>query len=554
MGNRILKLIFLLVLLPAIAVAQPTSGRFLSSSTDSIAATQSGAWTNACTQSGSWTVTANAGTNLNTSALALESGGNLATLTAKDFATSANQSTIIGHVDGIEGLLTTIDADTSSLAAEDFATQTTLAAINSKLVTGTDIGDVTINNAAGASAVNIQDGGNSITVDGTVAVSSVIAGTGTTSLGKAEDAAHASGHTGVMGLAVRSDTAASLAGTTGDYQPLITDSSGRVWVNNSGVTQPVSGTVTANLGTIADVATETTLASIKDTAGIKKITDALPAGSNTLGGVNLPQYTPVSGRLPVDGSGVVQPVSQSGAWTNACTQGTSPWVTKPLGYDNLPIYQYNYLGLVDLPVMLFIDPTTLNVSSVVNNGVVVTGDEAHDAVDDGNPNKIGYKARDYTPDTTDTYNGGQAAVAENDRVNGAGNLFGQNIEGVNSYFFTLDNVNATITSTTEVISTAKASWNYRFLNFRYDMTKNASPTDIVFNLHCSTDNGSTFALVQNDAWGDMRESAASVGSGIKKSYGAEIACSHIKIGATCTGCTGGGTNFVVANAQIYLRN
>lgn len=34
---------------------------------------------------------------------------------------------------------------------------------------GTDIGDVTINNAAGASAVNIQDGGNSITVDGAVA-------------------------------------------------------------------------------------------------------------------------------------------------------------------------------------------------------------------------------------------------------------------------------------------------------------------------------------------------------------------------------------------------
>lgn len=33
---------------------------------------------------------------------------------------------------------------------------------------GVDIGDVTINNAAGASAVNIQDGGNSITVDGGV--------------------------------------------------------------------------------------------------------------------------------------------------------------------------------------------------------------------------------------------------------------------------------------------------------------------------------------------------------------------------------------------------
>jgi hypothetical protein len=36
---------------------------------------------------------------------------------------------------------------------------------------GVDIGDVTVNNAAGASAVNIQDGGNSITVDGAVTVS-----------------------------------------------------------------------------------------------------------------------------------------------------------------------------------------------------------------------------------------------------------------------------------------------------------------------------------------------------------------------------------------------
>jgi hypothetical protein len=41
--------------------------------------------------------------------------GNLATLAGKDFATSAKQDTIIGHVDGIEGLLTTIDADTGNL-------------------------------------------------------------------------------------------------------------------------------------------------------------------------------------------------------------------------------------------------------------------------------------------------------------------------------------------------------------------------------------------------------------------------------------------------------
>jgi hypothetical protein len=61
---------------------------------------------------------------------------------------------------------------TANLSATDNAVLDTIDAvldtINAKLVTGTDIGDVTINNAAGAAAVNIQDGGNTITVDGTV--------------------------------------------------------------------------------------------------------------------------------------------------------------------------------------------------------------------------------------------------------------------------------------------------------------------------------------------------------------------------------------------------
>lgn len=43
------------------------------------------------------------------------------------FATEGKQDTIIGHVDGIETLLSTIDADTSVLALVDYATQATLA-------------------------------------------------------------------------------------------------------------------------------------------------------------------------------------------------------------------------------------------------------------------------------------------------------------------------------------------------------------------------------------------------------------------------------------------
>ena len=48
-------------------------------------------------QNGSWSVTANAGTNLNTSALALESGGNLATVAASMIAQEATTSGVKGQ-------------------------------------------------------------------------------------------------------------------------------------------------------------------------------------------------------------------------------------------------------------------------------------------------------------------------------------------------------------------------------------------------------------------------------------------------------------------------
>lgn len=57
----------------------------------------------------------------------------------------------------------------------------------------------------------------------------VTLGVGTTSVGKAEDAPHASGDVGVMSLAVRQDTLAALA-ANGDYIPLTTDALGRLRV------------------------------------------------------------------------------------------------------------------------------------------------------------------------------------------------------------------------------------------------------------------------------------------------------------------------------------
>lgn len=72
----------------------------------------------------------------------------------------------------------------------------------------------------------------------------VTPGTAAANLGKAEDAAHASGDTGVQVLAVRNDAGTALAGTTGDYIPLSTDSTGALRVTGGGAgTQYTEGDV-----------------------------------------------------------------------------------------------------------------------------------------------------------------------------------------------------------------------------------------------------------------------------------------------------------------------
>lgn len=65
-------------------------------------------------------------------------------------------------------------------------------------------------------------------------VTDVVPGVAATSLGKAEDAAHTSGDTGVMALVVRSDAGGTLAGTDGDYTPLQVDANGALRVTGGG--------------------------------------------------------------------------------------------------------------------------------------------------------------------------------------------------------------------------------------------------------------------------------------------------------------------------------
>jgi hypothetical protein len=144
---------------------------------------------------------------------------------------------------------------------------------------GVDIGDVTINNAAGGSAVNIQDGGNSITVDGsvtaTVASTTITGSVAVTNAGTfavqdsekiADNGAFTDGTTKVAPVGYIYDEVAGTAltendigaarmnvnralvgaiedGTTRGRYATVT-ASNAVKVDGSAVTQPVSGTVT----------------------------------------------------------------------------------------------------------------------------------------------------------------------------------------------------------------------------------------------------------------------------------------------------------------------
>lgn len=103
---------------------------------------------------------------------------------------------------------------------------------------------------AGANAIGKLAANSGVDI-GDVDVLSIIPGVGATNLGKADDAAHSSGDTGIMSLGVRKDAAAALAGADGDYQPFIFDANGRLHVTdpNAGTGAPTNPVTEADSGT-----------------------------------------------------------------------------------------------------------------------------------------------------------------------------------------------------------------------------------------------------------------------------------------------------------------
>ena len=168
---------------------------------------------------GVYTTTKPTLTNNQRSNLVLDSRGNT---NVALFGQDTGQS-IVGYADNADGVTVT-------------SLQRALASVNRNTIfNGTSwdrqMGDVT----------------NGTDVD----VTRVIPGTTATALGKAEDAAHTTGDTGVFILGVRNDNASTTFGADGDYSPVSVDLKGRVSVRQ-----------TAPTGTLANVASSATSVTI----------------------------------------------------------------------------------------------------------------------------------------------------------------------------------------------------------------------------------------------------------------------------------------------------
>ena len=162
----------------------------------------------AAAQAGTWNVTNVSGT------VSLPTGA----------ATAANQSTIIGHVDGIEGLLTTIDSDTSALAGAVAGSEVQVDVVAAlpagtnaigKLAanSGVDIGDVDI--------LSIAAGDNNIGNVDIVTMPNVTLAAGTNTNEVVGDAAHDAAIAGnpvrIGGRALTADYTAVAAGDVADF-------------------------------------------------------------------------------------------------------------------------------------------------------------------------------------------------------------------------------------------------------------------------------------------------------------------------------------------------
>jgi hypothetical protein len=189
-------------------------------------------------------------------------------------------------VDGTVGVSGTVTVSGTITANVGTGTQPVSGTVEIGATSLSALESITVQNGAGASAVNIQDGGNSITIDGSVSVSNFpatqpVSGTVTANAG-----------TGTMNVSVQNAS---------------------IPVTDNGGSLTIDGTVTANAGTgtfaTSDanaVSQSTATAAQKGYLSLAGATATLP--TYTAGNTNAMTMT-TTGLLRVDGSNVTQPIS-----------------------------------------------------------------------------------------------------------------------------------------------------------------------------------------------------------------------------------------------------
>lgn len=483
-----------------------------------------------------------------------------------------------------EATLASILSNTSSLDAKDFATETTLSTLNAKFVSGTDIGDVTINNGSGGAAVNIQDGGNTITVDGTVGVSGTV--TVDSELTTADlDTGGGTDTRAVVGMVLAASGGGVLVGAANPMP--ISDNSSSLTIDNAALSVTGGGAEASALRvTIANDSTG--VLSVDDNGSSLTIDNAalsVVGGGTEATALRVTIANNSTGVLSVDDNGASLTVdgtvaaTQSGTWVLGANSGvdigdvtinnSNLTVIGATAVGGTPstapvlIAGRDVFGQVQTPTLIaagglfvggaIIADTSANTCTVNNAGLNIGGNIAHDAADGtSNPVKVGAKAFDFTPSSAGEK--GQTAVAANDRANLVSNLRGELITGVKCQFTTLTNVSTTYNNTTTTATSASVDcWQYRKASISFDLTVANTPTTIQFFVEGSND-GTNFEVMRNGflATWIYDDVVISTAGTLKVNLNFELCTQKIQLRVVATGTTASAT-FTVANAVLYQR-
>ena len=192
------------------------------------------------------------------------------------------------------------------------------------------------------------------------------------------------------------------------------------------------------------------------------------------------------------------------------------------------------------------------VMEVNNSEAYVGGGEQHGAADDGYPIKWGGKAQDLEPDTEGLQL--NTAVDDEDRTDGANNIYGQPMPGRLSQYELLTELDGTITGNTKTSSSAYELWHYTKCGFYFCLESNGSPTRIKFELESRPNPSGVWHVYAVDFWDGFEYEDQLVASELCKYFPFESVGYETRISYTCTGCNGSGNEFVLDDTALFCHN